>query len=425
MANLIRPFRGLRPAPGRAAEVIAPPYDVLNTAEARARAAGRPHSFLHVSRPEIDLPEGTDPHAPAVYARGAETFRRLVAEGVLIRDARAQYYVYRLRMGAHRQTGVVCTGSVAAYDRNRIRRHEFTRPDKEDDRVRQITALGAQTGPVLVVHRAAAAVRAVLERVTGRVPLYDITADDGIGHTLWPAEAAGEITELTACFDAMDALYIADGHHRAAAASRVAAALRAAHRNPTGNEDYEYFLCVAFPHDELQILDYNRVVRDLGGLALAQFLQRIREAFTVERAADQTAARPRRPGEFGMYLNGRWYRLVIHQKLTTADPVAGLDISLLQTKLLARVLGIGDPRTDRRIDFVGGIRGLGELEQRVNSGEMAVAFALFPTRMEALMAVADASQVMPPKSTWFEPKLADGLVSHVLDGAVPTERCRS
>jgi uncharacterized protein (DUF1015 family) len=405
MSTLVRPFRALRPAPGRAAEVAAPPYDVLNTAEARVRAAGKPWSFLHISKPEIDLPEGTDPYSPAVYAKGAANLAAQVGAGVLVREAAPAYYAYRLRMGDHIQTGLGCVGSVAAYDANRIRRHEFTRPDKEDDRVRQITALAAQTGPVLLAWPAQARLKAILAAATAGAPLADVTADDGVVHTVWRIDAPATVAEVTALVDAMPALYIADGHHRSAAASRVAAA------QPGGSRDW--FLCVAFPHDEMRILDYNRLVRDLNGLSPEALLARIAADFRPEPVAGQ--ARPARAGEFGMYLGGRWYRLAIRPELVPADPVASLDVSLLQDRLLGPVLGIGDPRRDPRIDFVGGIRGLGELERRVDSGEMAVAFALHPTSLAALMAVADAGAVMPPKSTWFEPKLADGLLSHVLD----------
>jgi uncharacterized protein (DUF1015 family) len=411
--TLIRPFRGLRPAAGRAAEIIAPPYDVLTTAEARERARGRPLSFLHISKPEIDLPEKTDPYSPDVYKRGAANFRRMIAERALIREAAPCYYAYRLRMGAHRQTGLACVGNVGAYDRNRIRRHELTRPDKEDDRVRQITALGAHTGPVLLTYRTSADIKTRLDEVTAGPSLYDVTADDGIGHALWRIDDQETITELTTRFDAMPVLYIADGHHRSAAASRAAATRRRSRPPAAENEDGAYFLCVAFPHDEMQILDYNRVVRDLNGLTAKSFLARIGERFDVTPA--DAPVRPAQAAEFGMYLESRWHRLRLKSQLIPRDPVGSLDVSLLQDNLLAPVLGIGDPRTDRRIDFVGGIRGLAELEKRVQSGAMAAAFALCPTRMEALMAVADANQVMPPKSTWFEPKLADGLVSYVLD----------
>ena len=410
---LIRPFTGLRPVPERATDVAAPPYDVLSTAEARERAAGRPWSFLHISKPEIDLPEGTDPYDPAVYAKAAENLQRMIEAGILVRDPGPRYYIYRLRMGDHVQTGLVAAASVADYDSNRIRRHEFTRPQKEDDRVRQIEALNAQTGPVLLAYRSEPAVDELLAAQTAGSPEYDITADDGVGHALWVVDDQRLIEEIGQRFDAMPALYIADGHHRSAAASRVAAARRAANPGHRGDESYDYFLSVIFPHAQMQILDYNRVVQDLAGLSAAEFLRRIEQPFEVEQAA--APVRPATRGEFGMYLEGRWYRLRIRPDRIPEDPVARLDVSLLADNLLAPVLGITDPRTDSRIDFVGGIRGLGELEKRVDSGEMAVAFSLYPTPMDDLIAVADAGEVMPPKSTWFEPKLADGLVSHVLD----------
>lgn len=412
--HLIRPFAGLRPAPNRAADVTAPPYDVLSTEEARVRAAGKPWSFLHISKPEIDLPEGTDPYAPEVYAKAAENLKKQIDAGILTRDAAPCYYAYRLVMGGHSQTGLVAAASVAEYDVNRIRKHEFTRPDKEDDRVRQIDALNAQTGPVLLAYPAAPEVDAILAEATAGAPDADVTADDGIRHTIWVIRDATAIEKLTRAFDAMPAIYIADGHHRSAAASRVAAARQAANPAHTGEESYNYFLSVIFPHHEMKIMDYNRVIKDLNGLSAEDFLARIGQDFAVEKSPAQV--KPGKPGEFGMYLGGRWYRLAIRPELIPLnDPVARLDVSLLQNNLIAPVLGIQDPRRDKRIDFVGGIRGLGELEKRVDSGEMAVAFALFPTRMEDLMAVADAGEVMPPKSTWFEPKLADGLVSHVLD----------
>jgi len=413
MSLLVRPFRGLRPSLGRAEDVVAPPYDVLNTVEARARVEGREWSFLHISKPEIDLPEGTDPYAPEVYAKGAENLKRMVDAGVLMRDEAPCYYAYRLRWKGHEQLGIVFSASVAAYDINRVRKHEFTRPDKEDDRVRQITALSAETGPVLLTYRADSAVDALLTQVAQGAPEYDVTADDGVQHTVWVITDAGQIETLTAAFDAMNALYIADGHHRSASASRVAAARRAENSAATGEEDYEYFLSVAFPHDQMKILDYNRVITDLHGLDADAFLSKVSEAFDVE--VSDAAFAPTRTGQFGMYMAGQWYQLDIHPDRIPADPVGSLDVSLLQNNLIAPVLGIDDPRRDKRIDFVGGIRGLAELEKRVNSGEMAVAFACYATTMEALMDVADANEVMPPKSTWFEPKLADGLVSHMLD----------
>ena len=412
--SLIKPFRALRPVPEHAADVAAPPYDVLNTAEARVRAAGRPWSFLHISKPEIDLPENTDPYAPEVYAKGAENLQAQIDAGILMRDAEPCYYVYRLRMGDHEQTGLVFTGSVADYDVNRIRKHEFTRPQKEDDRVRQITALNAQTGPVLLAYRSSAEVAHIVAAVTANAPVYDLVADDGVGHTLWIMDDPQQIDRITELFDAMDALYIADGHHRSASGSRVAHARNESEGTTEGDNSWDYFLCVAFPHDQTRILDYNRVIRDLNGLTADELLEKIAAAFTVTES--DGPAKPAKPEQFGMYLDGRWYRLDIDpDRVPDDDPVARLDVSLLQDNLIAPLLGVNDPRTDDRIDFVGGIRGLGELERRVDSGEMQVAFALYPTSMEALMAVADVNEVMPPKSTWFEPKLADGLVSHVLD----------
>ena len=412
--SLIKPFRGLRPVPEHAADVAAPPYDVLNTAEARVRAAGKPWSFLHISKPEIDLPEGTDPYAPEVYAKGAENLQKEIDAGILMRDEQPRYYVYRLKMGEHVQTGLVLAGSVADYDTNRIRKHEFTRPQKEDDRVRQITALDAQTGPVLLAYRSSAEVGDIIKQVAAGTPTYDLVADDDVGHTLWAMEDQSQIDRLTEIFDAMDALYIADGHHRSASASRIANAKNAEKGAVAGENSWDYFLCVAFPHDETRILDYNRVIKDLNGRSPTELLEQIAASFVIEETTGM--AKPTREKQFGMYLDGQWYMLEIDSELVPQDdPVARLDVSLLQDNLISPLLGVADPRTDNRIDFVGGIRGLAELERRVNSGEMQIAFALYPTSMEALMAVADADEVMPPKSTWFEPKLADGLVSHVLD----------
>jgi uncharacterized protein (DUF1015 family) len=409
--SMIKPFAGLRPVAAHAADVVAPPYDVLSSAEARQQAAGRPWSFLHISKPEIDLPAGIDPHDPAVYAKGAENLARLREAGILQQDPRPMYYLYRLEMGEHSQTGLVATASVADYDSNRIRKHEFTRPDKEDDRVRHIEALNAQTGPVFLTYRHNDEVDALGRRIMQSPPLYDLTAEDGVRHTLWLISDQADIDSLTRIFDAMDKLYIADGHHRSAAASRVAARRRAAGR---GDNPADYFLVVLFPDTQMNILDYNRVVADLNGLGPEALLDAVGEAFTVEASA--VPVRPRQSGEFGLYLPGQWYRLQIGpERIPKDDPVARLDVSLLQDNLIAPILGIEDPRRDRRIDFVGGIRGLQELERRVDSGEMQAAFSLYPTRMADLMAVADAGEVMPPKSTWFEPKLADGLVSHLLE----------
>ncbi|VAX09767.1 FIG00780345: hypothetical protein [hydrothermal vent metagenome] len=410
--SLIRPFAALRPVKEHVADVIAPPYDVLNTEEARCRVEGRPDSFLHISKPEIDLPEGTDPFASQVYAKGAENLQRLINEKILFRENSPCYYVYRLIMGEHVQTGLVAVGSVEDYDSNRIRKHEFTRPEKEDDRVRQIDALNAQTGPVFLTYRQNVSVDAVVAKVSATTAEYDLQADDGVQHTLWVVDAAEDIKTLTDTFDAMDCLYIADGHHRSAAGSRVAAMRRESGQNTTASD---YFLSVIFPDNQMKILDYNRVVKDLNSMTETDFLAAVEKSFTLEKS--EQAVSPASTLEFGMYLNGCWYRLNINTDLVPGsdDPVGKLDVSLLQNNLISPLLGIGNPRVDKRIDFVGGIRGLAELEKRVDSGEMAVAFSLYPTVLNDLMAVADANEVMPPKSTWFEPKLADGLVSHVLD----------
>ena len=412
--HLIRPFAGLRPASGRAAEVIAPPYDVLSSDEARTRAAGKPWSFLHISRAEIDLPVGTDPYAVEVYAKAAENLGLMLRKRILTRDPARYYYAYRLVMGGHSQTGLVAAACLADYDTNRIRNHEHTQPDKENDRVRQIDALNAQTGPVMIAYPSARAVEDILARCSAGAPDADATADDGVRHSLWVVRDAEIQARLTRAFDAMPALYIADGHHRSAAASRVAAQRRAANPRHTGEEDYNYFLAVIFPHHQMQILAYNRVVADLNGMDTGAFLARVRENFSVETSP--TPVKPVRPAEFGLYLAGQWYRLAIHRELIPVnDPVALLDVRLLSDRLLGPILGITDLRHDKRIDYVGGIRGLTELEKRVDSGKMTAAFAFYPTSMEDLMAVAEAGKVMPTKSTWFEPKLADGLVSHVLD----------
>lgn len=411
--SLIRPFRGLRPKAEFAGDVIAPPYDVLNTDEARVRAQGRPRSFLHISKPEIDLPKDIDPYDARVYAKGAENFHKMIKDSVLIRDEKPCYYAYRLVMGNHQQIGLVAIASVADYNTNRIRKHEYTRPDKEDDRVRQIDALNAQTGPVFLTYRRHPVVDNIIAQITAGKPAYDLVADDKIKHTLWVIDDAKHIESLTQTFDAMSCLYIADGHHRSAAASRIAAMRHAAGKQTT-NAAHDYFLSVIFPDNQMQILDYNRVIRDLNGLTSAQFKERVADAFELSETSK--VCKPHRSGEFGMYLDGKWYCLSIKvDRIPKNDPVGRLDVSLLQNHLIAPILGITDPRRDKRIDFVGGIRGLAELERRVNSGEMQIAFALYPTQLADLMAVADANEVMPPKSTWFEPKLADGLVSHILD----------
>ena len=405
--TLIRPFRALRPAPGRADEVLAPPYDVLSSAEARERAKGKPWSFLHISKPEIDLDPAVDPYGGAVYAKAAENLKRMIAAGVLIRDVQESYYVYRLTWRDRRQTGLAAVASISDYESNRIRKHEHTTPIKEDDRVRQIEAINAQTGPVMMAYPAAHEIDAILARASQGAAEIDAVADDGVHHQLWVVGDDETVAALTRAVDALPALYIADGHHRSAAAARVAAA-----RGASGS--HRHFLAVIFPHDQMTILDYNRLVKDLNGRSPEQLIAELRARFVVE-PSDQPV-RPAAAGEFGMYLAGRWYGLKLRADLVPEkDPIGRLPITLLARHAIEPIFGITDPRTDKRIDFVGGARGLGELERRVSSGEMAVAFALYPTQMADLMAVADADGIMPPKSTWFEPKLADGMVSHVLD----------
>ncbi len=405
--SLIKPFRSLRPAPGRARDVLAPPYDVLSSAEARERAAGKPWSFLHISKPEIDLDPKTDPYNRTVYAKAAENLQRMIKAGVLMRDATPFYYVYRLTWRDRVQTGLAATASIADYMTNRVRKHELTTPVKEDDRVRQIEAVNAQTGPVMIAYRGTPAIDAMLDAVALNGAAVDVTGDDGVRHQMWVVDDETTISALTRAFNALPAIYIADGHHRSAAASRVAQA----RGGSTGS--HGYFLSVIFPHHQMTILDYNRVVRDLNGRSAEQLLAALREHLTV--TASNQPVRPAASYEFGMFLDGRWYRLVLERKLVPNDPIGRLPVTLLSHNVLEPLFGVKDQRTDKRIDFVGGGRGLEGLEKRVSSGEMAAAFALYPTQMVDLMAVADAGLIMPPKSTWFEPKLADGMVNHVLD----------
>lgn len=403
---LIKPFRALRPAPGRAAEVLAPPYDVLSSAEARDRAKGKPWSFLHISKPEIDLDPAINPYDDAVYAKAAENLKRMVAEGVMVRDAKPAYYVYRLTWRGRSQTGLACIASLADYATNRIRKHEFTTPVKEDDRVRQIEAINAQTGPVMSGYPKSPKIDALLAQASSGNAEVDVTADDGVRHELWVVSDPALVEKLSRAFDALPAIYIGDGHHRSAAAARVAKARK-------GDGSHQYFLSVIFPENEMTILDYNRVLKDLNGRNADQLLAELGKSFTVMPSVEP--ARPASAQEYGMYLAGRWYRLKIKPELVPGDPIGRLPITVLTRNVIEPLLGVKDPRTDKRIDFIGGARGLDGLQKRVDSGEMAVAFALYPTQMADLMAVADAGGIMPPKSTWFEPKLADGMLNHVLD----------
>ncbi len=410
--SLVKPFKGLRPAKGRADDVVAPPYDVLNSAEARERAKGKPYSFLHVSKPEIDLPEDIDVYDRQVYDKAAENLGKMIAEGIMVQDEKPCFYAYRIIMGNHIVTGIVAGASVADYDTNRIKKHEFTRPVKEDDRVNQITAVNAQTGPVMLVYPEQAEIDAIIDGATKTTPDIDVTADDGVQHMIWVMDDPEVNAQLVALFEALPNLYIADGHHRSASASRISKS-RIEAGETAEDAQHRHFLSVIFPHHQMEILDYNRVITDLNDNEHGELLERIATSFNIEQ--ESSPVRPKKPNEFGMYINGDWFRLRVDKSLIPQnDPVKRLDVSLLHDNLIQPFLGISDPRKDNRIDFVGGIRGLGELEKRVDSGEMAIAFAFYPTSIEDLMSVADANEVMPPKSTWFEPKLADGLVSYML-----------
>lgn len=410
--SVVKPFRAYRPTPDLAPRVASFPYDVLSSQEARALAEGNPCSFLHVCKPEIDLDPSVPLYDDSVYAMGAANLRRFIADGILVKDRDRHLYVYQQRMGTHVQAGVVGLCSVAEYEEGLIKRHEFTRKDKEDDRTRHVLVQNANGEPVFLTYRAMTDIDTIVDRVRARPPAYDFVATDGIGHTLWVVEDPVEEDVLRRLFASVPALYVADGHHRTAAAVRTGQALRAKSATHTGDEPFEYFMAVVFPHDQLRIMDYNRVVKDLNGLTPAEFIEKVKGDFDVAPAYDP---KPERPATFGMYLEGRWHRLAAKPgTYPEDDPVKGLDVSILQDNLLAPILGIADPRTDKRIDFVGGIRGTQELEKRVNAG-WAVAFSLYPTSLNQLMAVADAGQVMPPKSTWFEPKLRSGLTVRLIE----------
>lgn len=405
----IRPFRGLRPHPDLIEQVASPPYDVLNADEARKMAKGNPYTFLHVVRAEIDLPEDTDPHCDAVYEKSAQNLAKMADDGTLVRDENPCFYLYQLTMGDHVQHGLVIGASVDEYERDQIKKHELTRRDKEDDRAKHVEKLMANTGPVLLTYRARADVSAKIKNVCdSQQPVYEFVADDGVGHRLWVIDDPDQVRGLQEAFKQVDSLYIADGHHRSASAFRVRNILRDANPGHTGDEAYNHFLAVAFPDDELKILGYNRAVKDLNGLEPSAFLEQVRTRFDVSETQDP---QPKAARQFGMHLNGTWYRLTPLDGVVPGDddPVGGLDVSILQDNLLSPILGIGDPRTDKRIDFIGGIRGTDELEKRCRA-DMSVAFALFPVSVDQLIAISDNRAIMPPKSTWFEPKLRSGVV---------------
>jgi uncharacterized protein (DUF1015 family) len=415
MAEL-RPFRGLRPERELADKVAAPPYDVLSSEEAREMARDNPYSFLHINKPEINLEEGIDLYDTRVYLKGAENLKKFIKKGIVFQDAAPRFYVYKQVMGNHAQTGLVGCASVVEYEDDRIKKHELTRQEKEDDRVTHIDNLNAQVGPVFLTYMADPEIDRLIEKVVKSEPEYDFVSQNDIRHTLWVVDDDTMITNIQNAFKKVNPLYVADGHHRSAAAMRIKQMRQASNSNHTGREEYNYFLTVVFPHNQMQILDYNRVIKDLNGFSVEEFLIHISEKFSVTKIEGNAPYKPARAHEFGMYLHGQWYKIAAKPgTFDEDDPVKRLDVSILQGNLLATALGILDPRKDKRIDFVGGIRGLKELEKRVNSGQWAVAFAMFPTSIEDLMAIADAGKIMPPKSTWFEPKLKSGLVVHLLD----------
>lgn len=411
----IKPFRGLRPRPDKVKLVASRPYDVLDSNEARQEAKGNPLSFLNVIKPEITLPEGTDPYAEIVYQAGKVNFLRLQEQGIFSRDEKDCLYLYELTMDGHSQTGIVACAWVEDYMQDRIKKHELTRPDKEEDRKKHIRTSMLNAEPVFFAYQAVAELDRIVARVKQAAPVYDFCSDDGITHRFWVVDDVRAIGEIVGAFEQIPATYVADGHHRTAAAALVGHDLSQENPGHTGAEEYNFFLAVHFPHDQLQIIDYNRVVKDLNGHTPESFLEQLTDSFTVERRGG-TQAKPQGLHEFGMYLAGEWYALRAKPgTFEDADPVGVLDVTILSKQILAPILNIVDLRRDRRIDFVGGIRGLGELQRRVDSGEMAVAFALYPVTMQQLMDIADSGNIMPPKTTWFEPKLRSGLVVHSLD----------
>jgi len=403
MATL-KPFAALRPKPELAPQICELPYDVMSSDEAREMAAGNPLSFLHVSKPEIDLPPATDIYSAPVYAKGRENFQKLIAQGALKQDAHPYFYLYRQIMGKHAQVGLVAAASCEEYLKNIIKKHEFTRPDKEDDRVRHIETLNSQTGPVFLTYRASEKFDAFVAKKISETPAVDFTARDGVRHTSWTISSVEEIKFVEGLFAQIPFLYIADGHHRSAAAGRV-------YQSRKGAGHSGQFLCVIFPHNQMQILPYNRVLKDLNDHTPEQLLKKLETVFTIKPGQPS----PKSKHELGFYFQGQWRTLNVKPQFTsTSDPIESLDVTILQKQVLAPIFGIDDPRTSKRINFVGGIRGTAELEKLVNSGEYACAFSMFPTSIEDLMSIADAGGIMPPKSTWFEPKLRDAMFCHMI-----------
>jgi uncharacterized protein (DUF1015 family) len=405
----ITPFRALRPLPQLASKVASRPYDVLNSLEARQEAAGNPDSFLHITKSEIDLPETIDTHSQQVYDKAKENLENFISKGVLLQEDKPRYYIYRLVMNGRSQTGLVCGSAVDDYEKDVIKKHEFTRPDKEADRIHHMKTIRAQTGNVFLAYKNVGDIDELIEGwKKAHPPIYDFTSEDGIQHTIWAVDEDAAITSLTRSFaEKVPFTYIADGHHRAASAAKVRKEL-----GESAGRGADHFLTTLFPSAELRILDYNRLVKDFNGYSVQQFLVQLRKDFLVGKV--EKAFSPARLHEFGMYVDGDWYQLIAKESSYTNDPIGVLDVTILQKNVLDKLLGIKDPRTDKRVDFVGGIRGLAELEKRVDSGEWRAAFSLYPVSIEQLFDIADSGNVMPPKSTWFEPKLRDGLLTHLI-----------
>jgi uncharacterized protein (DUF1015 family) len=410
---IVKPFKGLRPIPDKVKEVASPPYDVISSDEAREVVEKNPLSFLRVIRPEVDLPQEIDLYDERVYKKGKENLDRFIGDGILIQDSTPCLYIYRQVMGDHIQVGLVACASVDEYEKGVIKKHEHTREEKEIDRTKHIESLNAQASPVFLTYRSNPDVDVFMLEGTKGEPVYDFTADDGVRHTFWVIDNPDTIETIMNGFRGIDYMYVADGHHRSAAAVRVRNRRKEQNPNHTGEEDYNYFLVVIFPHTQLKILDYNRVVKDTNGLNKEELLKKIKERFIIE--AREGKYKPSEPHTFGMFFDKRWYKLTAKEgTFPLDDPVESLDVAILQENLLAPILGIVDPRKDKRISFIGGIKGIKTLEDMVNEGEYTIAFAMYPTNIESLMRVADAEKVMPPKSTWFEPKLRSGIVIHLI-----------
>jgi uncharacterized protein (DUF1015 family) len=408
----IRPFKALRPEPSSAVRVASRPYDVMNRAEAKAEAQGNPHSFLHITRSEIDLPDTVSPYDDLVYQTARANLKAFFSRGVLFREAKPCYYIYRLTMDGRSQTGLVCVSSVEDYHNDIIKKHEFTRPEKEQDRINHIVGTGAQTGNVFLAYRDVDEINVLIsDWQSRRSPNYDFVADDAIRHEVWVVNADKQVEEITKLFqEKVPATYIADGHHRAASAAKS----QPMFKKDTSREKAGWFLTTVFPASELYIMDYNRLVKDLNGLSHEDFFRKVADHFEIELVGKDPVA-PKQLHEFGMYIDGNWYRMISHPGSFTDDPIGILDVTILQNKILDSILGIKDPRTDSRIDFAGGIRGLQYLADRVNSGDMRVAFSLYPVSIQQLFDISDTGNVMPPKSTWFEPKLRDGLLTNLIE----------